>query len=78
MWSGAAAVVLMGQSTLAAGTANLPDEKAKAAVDEIFADLTAPGAPGCALAVARDGKTVYEKGYGLASIEQNEIGRAHV
>src|SRR5262249_54144993 len=43
----------------------------KAAVDEIFADLTSLGSPGCALAVARDGKIVYEKGYGLANIEEN-------
>ena len=40
-------------------------------VDAIFADLTKPGSPGCALAVARDGKTAYAKGYGLANIEEN-------
>jgi CubicO group peptidase (beta-lactamase class C family) len=70
IWSGVAAAVL-GWQSIAASTANLPDEKAKAGVDEIFADLTAAGSPGCALAVARDGKILYEKGYGLASIEQN-------
>lgn len=42
-----------------------------AAVDEIFADVAAPGSPGCALAVARDGKLLYSKGFGLANIEQN-------
>jgi CubicO group peptidase (beta-lactamase class C family) len=42
-----------------------------AEVDKIFADLTAPGSPGCALAVARGGKLVYSKGYGLANIEEN-------
>src|SRR5262250_53305 len=57
--------------TAAAAIPTVPDDKAKAAVDEIFADLTSPGSPGCALAVARDGKILYEKGYGLASIEQN-------
>src|SRR5215468_5771025 len=40
-------------------------------VDSIFTDLTKPGSPGCALAVARDGRTVYAKGYGLANIEEN-------
>jgi CubicO group peptidase (beta-lactamase class C family) len=45
-------------------------EKKSAGVDEVFADLAKPGAPGCALAVARDGKIVYEKGYGLANIEE--------
>ena len=40
-------------------------------VDAVFADLTKPGSPGCALAVARDGKTIYARGYGLANIEEN-------
>ncbi len=39
-------------------------------VDAAFADLVKPGSPGCALAVARNGEIVYEKGYGLASVEQ--------
>jgi CubicO group peptidase (beta-lactamase class C family) len=46
-------------------------EKAQKAADEIFSDLTKAGSPGCALAVARDGKILYEKGYGLANIEEN-------
>jgi CubicO group peptidase (beta-lactamase class C family) len=46
-------------------------EKITHAVDEVFADLTKPGSPGCAVAVARDGKLTYEKGYGLANIEEN-------
>ncbi|PWT89125.1 MAG: hypothetical protein C5B54_09445 [Acidobacteria bacterium] len=41
------------------------------AVDKIFADITKPGSPGCALAIYRDGKIIYEKGYGLANLEQN-------
>lgn len=47
------------------------DEKSAAAVDEVFSDLTKPGSPGCALAVYRDGKIIYAKGYGLANIEEN-------
>src|SRR2546426_9421635 len=39
-------------------------------VDEVFADVAKPGSPGCALAVARGGKIIYEKGYGLANIEE--------
>ena len=72
-----AMATMLGTQLAAAGapTANgggsLPDEKAKAAVDEIFSDLTKPGSPGCALAVARDGKIIYENGYGLANIEEN-------
>ena len=41
------------------------------AVDAIFADLTKPGSPGCALGIYRDGKIVYAKGYGLANVEGN-------
>lgn len=42
-----------------------------AGVDEVFADVAKPGSPGCAVAVARDGKLLYAKGYGLANIEEN-------
>jgi CubicO group peptidase (beta-lactamase class C family) len=45
-------------------------EKSTKAVDELFVDLTKPGSPGCALAVARGGKIIYENGYGLANIEE--------
>jgi CubicO group peptidase (beta-lactamase class C family) len=45
-------------------------EKTTNAADEVFADLVKPGSPGCALAVARGGKIVYERGYGLANIEE--------
>src|SRR5204863_4562381 len=41
------------------------------AVDEVFEDLTEAGSPGCALGVYRDGRMLYEKGYGLANIEEN-------
>lgn len=42
-----------------------------AAVDEVFADVAKPGTPGCALGVYRDGKIIYEKGYGFANLEEN-------
>jgi CubicO group peptidase (beta-lactamase class C family) len=54
-----------------AAKASSADEKTKAAVDEIFADLTKPGSPGCALGVYRDAKIIYAKGYGLANLEEN-------
>lgn len=37
-------------------------------IDAVFADL-APNSAGCALAVARDGQIVHEKGYGTADLE---------
>ena len=54
-----------------ASNGSVPDERKTAAVDEVFADLTKTGSPGCALGVYRDGKIVYAKGYGLANLEQN-------
>jgi CubicO group peptidase (beta-lactamase class C family) len=56
---------------LAAGGAVNAQEKSAKAADEVFADLTKPGSPGCALAVARGGKIIYEKGYGRANIEDD-------
>ena len=46
-------------------------QKDNGAVDAVFSDVAKAGSPGCALAVARDGKIIYEKGYGLANIEEN-------
>jgi CubicO group peptidase (beta-lactamase class C family) len=54
----------------ASGVLNAQEKFAKAA-DEVFADLTKSGSPGCALAVARGGKIIYEKGYGRANIEED-------
>jgi CubicO group peptidase (beta-lactamase class C family) len=47
------------------------EDKKTAAVDEIFADLTRTGSPGCAVGVYRDGKIIYSRGYGLANLEQS-------
>src|SRR5437879_2188578 len=58
-------------STGRVGRVATSDEKSAAAVDEVFSDLTKPGTPGCALAVYRDGKIIYAKGYGLANIEED-------
>jgi CubicO group peptidase (beta-lactamase class C family) len=46
-------------------------QKLDAAVDEVFQDLTGAGSPGCALGIYRGGQIIYEKGYGLANIEEN-------
>jgi CubicO group peptidase (beta-lactamase class C family) len=67
---GAMTVMLLFLEAPAAFAAN-SDEKSAAAVDEVFSDFTQPGSPGCALAVYREGKIIYAKGYGLANIEDN-------
>src|SRR5271169_2861422 len=48
------------------------DEKSDAsapAVDEVFADFAKPDSPGCSLAVARDGRLLYARSYGMANLE---------
>src|SRR5580698_2141555 len=55
----------------AAGKSNGNQQRLYAAVDEVFQDLTAAGSPGCALGIYRGGQIIYEKGYGLANIEEN-------
>ena len=64
------ATILLALACALPAFANGPDKKS-AAVDEIFSDLAKPGSPGCAVAVSRDAKILYESGYGLANIEQN-------
>src|SRR5712692_5569738 len=64
----AALLIFMAPSGAVASAA---DDKKSAAVDEVFADLTKPESPGCALGVYRDGKIIYSKGYGLANLEEN-------
>jgi CubicO group peptidase (beta-lactamase class C family) len=38
-------------------------------VDRLFADWNTTGSPGCALAVVKDGRIIYERGYGMANLE---------
>jgi CubicO group peptidase (beta-lactamase class C family) len=46
-------------------------------VDEIFAAYTQAGSPGCSLGVMLDGKFVYRKSYGAASLELGVPLSAH-
>ena len=57
--------------TCSAPRASRAQDKASAAVDEVFADFTKAGSPGCAAAVYRNGRIIYAKGYGLANIEED-------
>lgn len=40
-------------------------------VDRLFAQWDKPDSPGCALAVIKDGKIVYKRGYGMADLERD-------
>jgi len=58
---------------LAAGLACLAmtalADPAKADIDKIFANWDKPDTPGLSMAVVRDGKIVYSRGYGMANLE---------
>ena len=40
-------------------------------VDRLFIAWDKPDSPGCALAVIKDGKVIYKRGYGIANLEYN-------
>jgi len=42
-----------------------------AQVDQVFANWDKPDSPGCALAVIKDGKIIYQRGYGMANLEHD-------
>ena len=46
-----------------------PDAVSYAPVDAIFSGFESNSSPGFALAILRDGKVVYKKGYGMANLE---------
>lgn len=66
-------VVLFAAAALVQGS----DAKAQAgaretvAVDAIFSRFATRTTPGCAVAVARDGRTLIERGYGMADLEHD-------
>jgi CubicO group peptidase (beta-lactamase class C family) len=44
-------------------------DSTRVAVNRVFAPWTATDGPGCAVAVARDGRVVHQNGYGMANLE---------
>ena len=55
---------------LATNAAPLPPELEKQ-VDAVFAELSGTRTPGCALALMREEKLVFARGYGMADLEQH-------
>ena len=45
------------------------DPAVVAKIDAVFADWSAPDAPGCSVGVYREGKVLFTKGYGAANLE---------
>lgn len=70
LYAVAAATVFFGNSFLPfSAQAQQVSKSIAVRIDSIFADYATPDAPGCALAVYKDGKIVYAKGYGSADLE---------
>jgi CubicO group peptidase (beta-lactamase class C family) len=38
-------------------------------IDQLFAQWDKPDSPGCALALVKDGQTIYKRGYGIANLD---------
>jgi len=55
-----------------------PMPKPDQIVDAMFKEIVPADSPGVAVLVARNGKIIFEKGYGLASIEQIERFRKEI
>jgi CubicO group peptidase (beta-lactamase class C family) len=51
-------------------SANIMGEQMSAQIDALFKNFDGPGVPGAVVMVIRDSKVIYEKGYGLANVEQ--------
>src|SRR5271156_2706709 len=50
--------------------AEAPDRASQtASVDQLFQPWNSPNSPGCAVAVMKDGRIAYERGYGMADLE---------
>jgi CubicO group peptidase (beta-lactamase class C family) len=65
------AAAVLALSTCSAQRANGGQDRTAGAVDEVFADFTNAGSPGCAVGVYRNGRIIYSKGYGLANLEED-------
>jgi CubicO group peptidase (beta-lactamase class C family) len=59
------------QPSLCAQIAAPPAESPEAQVDKIFEKTDRTVSPGCALSVMKNGKIIYERGYGMADLDHN-------
>lgn len=62
-------LLLAAAAPASAQRAPLPPDSVAARVDRAFARWNTPESPGCAVGVARNGRTVLERGYGSANLE---------
>lgn len=60
--------VVCGQ-TSDASQKNASEQSPADRIDSLFARFAKPDSPGCAVAVVKDGQTVFKRGYGMANLE---------
>ncbi len=48
-----------------------PDEKLVKKIDSVFSRWDKTNSPGCSLAIVKDGKIIYQRGYGMSNLEYN-------
>ena len=63
--------ILLSSSLMVGQTPPSAQENLPAKVDAIFQKMDSTISPGCALSVIKDGKIVYERGYGMADLDHN-------
>jgi len=63
------AAVTLFACLLVVGKFSAAQDRLAEKVDQIFAEWSTTSSPGCALAVVKDGRIVYEHGYGMANLE---------
>ena len=64
-------VIALAMGFTVSGIMPLQGQSANPRVDSIFASVDKRDAPGCAVAVIDSGRTVFAKGYGMASLEHD-------
>jgi CubicO group peptidase (beta-lactamase class C family) len=66
----ASLALLMVIEVLLAGSCASSRTSTDARVDLLFAAWNRPDSPGCGVGVSRNGAVIYERGYGMASVER--------
>ena len=61
-------VLLLSLSPLVCGQESQPDQQLTKRIDAIFSKYARTDAPGCAVAVMKEGKILYANGYGMADV----------
>ena len=71
-----AVLIVVSVSTCIASLTNALDAPSSSAsdaarVDQLFERWNTPASPGCAVAVMKDGRILYERGYGIADLDHD-------